>query len=102
MDERPLQKHSKPSKTFIMQALESLGAFKMYYRIGASVPSLHRESTNSLIASLNYMYVCIILVQKSLFSVDCTVCHVVNNRLLYIVASIPIPFYNCTLLNAPI
>ena len=49
MDKRPLQKHSKLSKKPRIQAFESLEAFKMYYAIGASVSSLHRESTDSLI-----------------------------------------------------
>ena len=53
MDKRSLHKHSKLSKTLGIQAFESLGAFKMYYSIGASVSSLHRESTDSLISSGN-------------------------------------------------
>ena len=36
-------------KSLRIQAFESLEAFKMYYVIGASVSSLHRESTVSLI-----------------------------------------------------
>ena len=44
MDKRSLQKHSKLSKAF-----ERLEGFRMYYAIGASVSSLHRESTDSLI-----------------------------------------------------
>ena len=46
MDKRPLQKHSESLR---IQAFESLEGFKMYYAIGTSVSSLHRESTDSLI-----------------------------------------------------
>ena len=49
MDKRPLQKHSKLSKSLRIQAFENeFGGFKMYDTIGASVSSLHRESTDSL------------------------------------------------------
>ena len=39
-------------KSLRIQVFESLEAFKMYYAIGVSVSSLHRESTDSLI----YLY----------------------------------------------
>ena len=63
MDKRPLQKHSKLSKTLwnpsvvgsIYNVLrESLEASRMYYAIGVSVSSLHRESTDSLVIPLMY------------------------------------------------
>ena len=38
-------------KILRIQAFESLDAFKMYYAIGASVSSLHRVSTDSLIVN---------------------------------------------------
>ena len=38
------------SKGLRIQAFESLEAFRMYYAIGASVSSLHRESTDSPIS----------------------------------------------------
>ena len=46
--------HSRNTVSYLkglrVQAFESLEAFKMYYAIGASVSSLHRESTDSLIS----------------------------------------------------
>ena len=50
-----VEDHSRNSVSYLkglrILALESLEALKMYYMIGASVPSLHRESTDSLIHS---------------------------------------------------
>ena len=56
MDKRPLQKHSKRSKSLKIQAFERLEAFKMYYAIGASESSQHRESTDSLIRRLHVLF----------------------------------------------
>ena len=48
-----VEDHSRNSVSYIKSlrilALESLEALKMYYVIGASIPSPHRESTDSLI-----------------------------------------------------
>ena len=48
-----VEDHSRNSVSYLKSlrilALESLEAIKMYYMIGTSVPSLHRESTDSLI-----------------------------------------------------
>ena len=46
-------------KRFKTSGSESLEPFKMYYVMRASTPSLHRESTDSLIIkfSSTYMYV---------------------------------------------
>ena len=50
IDKRPLQKHSKLSKSLRVQAFESLEDLKMYYVIGMYVSSLYIESTDSLIS----------------------------------------------------
>ena len=47
MDKKTTPEHSKLSKSLRIQAFESLDGFKMYYAIGTSVSSLHRESTDS-------------------------------------------------------
>ena len=49
------------SKGLRIQAFESLEAFRMYYAIGASVSSLHRESTDSpifLTLQCHGVYIC--------------------------------------------
>ena len=62
MDKRPLQKHSKLSKkpwspsvvgSIICESLEDV--YSIYYAIGASMSSLHRESTDFLIISLTLL-----------------------------------------------
>ena len=45
-------------KNIVLESNESLKAFKMYYAIGTSMPSLHRESTDSLSLCLS-LYTCI-------------------------------------------
>ena len=48
-----IKDHSRNSvsypKSLRIQAFKTLESFKMYYAIGASISSLHRESTDSLI-----------------------------------------------------
>ena len=41
--------HAKIVETSSLSNTESLEVFEMYYAIGVSAPSLHRESTDSLI-----------------------------------------------------
>ena len=40
------------SRSLSIQVFESLETLKMYYAIGVSMSSLHRESTDSLIISI--------------------------------------------------